>query len=166
MPTIIDATVGGASANSYATLAEATAYFATRLYVDDWIDAASDTIREQALIMAAREIDRDDYIGYRVSDTQALKWPRSAAQKPDSFSYYDTDEIPQLIKTAQFEWALEFVGSNVTSQSDLANFKRIKVDDIELEINQPVQSGTIPAEVARMLKDLRVNVSGAQIVRG
>jgi hypothetical protein len=165
MSTIIDATIGGASANSYVTLAEATAYFATRLYVDDWAAAASDTAREQALIMAARRIDEEDFIGYRASSTQSLKWPRLNAQKPDSFAYYEATEIPQLVKVAQFEYALLFVGSDETAQSDLANYKKVKVGPIEIELNQPVSSGVFPAEAARLLRDLRINSSGATIVR-
>ncbi len=166
MPSLIDATVGGASANSYATTAEGDTYFAARLYSTDWT-GASTTQKEQAMIMAARRIDEEDFVGYRPpGSTQALKWPRSWALIPDTpYTYYETDEIPQIIKNAQFEYALLFIGSDITAQSDLANYKRIKVDDIELEMNQPVQSGTIPAEVSRLLKDLRVNSSGAAIVR-
>ncbi len=167
MSVTLDATVGGASANSYASLAEAEAYFNNRLYVTDW--TGTDDDKKRALIMATQQIDLNDFVGYRATSTQALKWPRYGAPIPDSGGYsvawYAVDEIPVLVKQAQYEYALLFMGSDYTAQSDLLNYKRIKVDDIELEINQPVQSGTVPADVSRLLKDLRTNASGASIVR-
>lgn len=167
MPTIIDATVGGSASNSYVTLAEAETYFALRLYTDDWVNAASDTVKEQALIMAARRIDEESFVGYPVSTTQALKWPRYAAPVPDSFGprYYQPTEIPRLVKNAQFEYALLFVGQNETAQSDLINYNKIKVGPIEIELNQPISSGVFPAEAARLLRDLRLNSNGGEIVR-
>lgn len=60
----LDATVGGANANSYLTVAEADAYFAARLHSDVW-DALSegegegegDSTKEAALIWATRLFD-------------------------------------------------------------------------------------------------------------
>lgn len=94
MPTII-ATPGAANANSYETLVEAQAYFATRLLVAGWDNADDQNV---LLIMATRVLDafampgktlvtpssgnpyyriRRQWTGAPASATQALAWPRT-----------------------------------------------------------------------------------------
>lgn len=158
-------TVGSASANSYASLAEAEVYFNNRLYTTNW--TGTDDDKKRALIMATKELDRLEYEGTPASDTQSLKWPRDWAPIPDRYpAYYENDEIPQLIKDAEFEWALYILSGDVTAQTGLENYKRIKVDDIELEMNQPVQAGIMPVTVSRLLSGLTTGTAyGAAIVR-
>ena len=75
MAAVIDATLGGASANSYVTLADADAYFETVPDSTDWVSKSTDQ-KNRALISATRWIDVLSFYGKRCSDTQALKWPR------------------------------------------------------------------------------------------
>lgn len=82
---MIDATAGGETANSYATAAEADAYFAMRLNSATFDDSA---VKEEALLNACLLLEQLDYIGIPLTDTpnedgyndgppfQALKWPR------------------------------------------------------------------------------------------
>jgi len=72
---VIDATLGGASANSYVTLADADAYFETVPDSTDWVSKSTDQ-KNRALISATRWIDVLSFYGKRCSETQALKWPR------------------------------------------------------------------------------------------
>lgn len=93
MPPTIDATVGGASANSYETVAEAQAYFDTRLPLSGWDDADSQDV---LLIMATRVLNalaqpmktlvagnppyyrvRPQWLGAPATTTQRLAWPRT-----------------------------------------------------------------------------------------
>ena len=70
-PTLV-ATPGASNANSYTTVAEATAYFESRLYRSTWenADPADQTV---ALIWATRVLDEQiDWLGTKVSTTQAL----------------------------------------------------------------------------------------------
>ncbi len=75
MAAVIDATLGGASANSYVTLADADAYFETVPDSTDWVGKTTDQ-KNRALISATRWIDVLSFYGKRCSETQALKWPR------------------------------------------------------------------------------------------
>ena len=75
MAAVIDATLGGASANSYVTLADADAYFETVPDSTDWASKSTDQ-KNRALISATRWIDVLSFYGKRCSETQALKWPR------------------------------------------------------------------------------------------
>ena len=83
----IDATVGGASANSYITLADANSIVEGLVADDDvaaW-DGSSNDNKNRALYTAAVRIDRERFLGARVTDTQALQWPRQGVRKPDTY---------------------------------------------------------------------------------
>src|SRR5690242_1830582 len=101
----LDATVGGASSNSFGTLTEANTFFADRLYTSTW-DAAADANKNKALITACFEICQLRFFGEKATSTQALPWPRIWVRNEDagfaSTGYYDSDEIPERLKQAQF----------------------------------------------------------------
>jgi len=56
MALVLNATPGAADANSYATVADADAYHEGHLYASAWT-SASNTTKEQALVMATRWLD-------------------------------------------------------------------------------------------------------------
>ena len=116
MAIAIDATAGGASANSFATLAEADTYMTARLNASTWETDASDDTKNRALVEAARELDPMAWDGIRTASTQALSWPRSWAYDPDSpvQDYFTTTVVPQRVKDAQCELAFQFVKAGTT----------------------------------------------------
>lgn len=122
----IDATAGGASANSYATVAEANAFFDSVNFPDvAWNDSGSTSdLKAGALVLATRMLDTLPFSGKKIgstiegaSDFQMLKWPRRRASgdsqytvvgwevgDSESFPYcYNSSNvliIPKLIKNA------------------------------------------------------------------
>lgn len=121
-------TKGASDANSYVSLAEANAYFETRLNSSDWT-SASDPNKEKALASACRIIDMQAFKGSKVYTTsvgdpnyQKLQWPRYADDSdtymlgiPHLMSTKDSNEwvdstnvpiIPEKLKLAQCEQAL------------------------------------------------------------
>jgi hypothetical protein len=72
---VIDATLSGASANSYVTLAQANTYFETVPDSSTWTSKTDDQ-KNRALISATGWLDGLTYYGDRCTTTQALKWPR------------------------------------------------------------------------------------------
>ena len=102
MAAVIDATLAGASANSYVTLAEANSYFETVPDSSTWTDKTDDA-KNRAIISATRWIDALSFYGDRCSETQALKWPREN-YKVDGIELACT-LIPPLIKVATYELA-------------------------------------------------------------
>ena len=102
MAAVIDATLGGASANSYVTLADADAYFETTPDAATWDDKTNDQ-KNRALISATRWIDALSFYGDRCSKTQALKWPRED-YKVDGIELACT-LIPVGIEVATYELA-------------------------------------------------------------
>ena len=88
---------GGIFILSYVSLAEANEYFSSRLHADAWAEA-SDADKDKALAMAAKAIDRQPLKGRKTDLAQEMAFPR----------YPDT-EVPQAIKEACCEEALEIL---------------------------------------------------------
>lgn len=100
----LDPTVGGASANSYASFAEYTAYWGSRLFNTAPL-AATQPTAEMALEWACRLIDSIfRWTGAAVTATQALTWPRSGMASINGFPI-DPTTLPAQLKNAQCEFA-------------------------------------------------------------
>lgn len=165
MALTIDATVGGASSNSYLTLAEAETYMEGRGNKATWT-AASDGDKNIALVEAQREITLLCFIGIRASDTQALAWPRDWAINPDdpNYAYYENTEIPQRVKDAQAEYAFQYIKAGTTDLGAISpqtNVKKKVVDVLSTEYfspaGTPVGIGRYPG-VVNQLQPLLENV--------
>lgn len=136
----LDATAGGAAANVYVDAAGATAILAARLYTDAWDDADADT-RARALLTATALLDEREWIGYKASTAQALKWPRTCVQDEDR-RLVSSAAIPPFIATATALLALALLSEAAvaaqqsTAQSTanaLGAFESVKVGPIELQ---------------------------------
>ena len=127
MAATIDATLQGASANSYVTLAEADTYFETVPDSSTWTDKTDDQ-KTRALISATRWIDALSFYGDRCTETQALKWPRED-YKVDGIKLVCT-LIPQQVKVATYELARAF--ANDTDSITGTNGTTGLYDEVEL----------------------------------
>lgn len=96
------ADIGGATSNSYAEAADASAYFCTVIGGDAlWSSLSTGAGGEQELylIHATRMVDRcGEFFGQKVDFDQALEFPRSTQQ--------EQDEIPKEILEAVYEQVL------------------------------------------------------------
>jgi hypothetical protein len=92
--TVIKETGAGVTgANSYASVADCDAYHEGHLYATKWSGAVTAT-KNAALVMATRLIDACwTFFGKKVSDGQALQWPRFECPDPDG----NPDAIPSLL---------------------------------------------------------------------
>ena len=144
MAATIDATIKGANANSYVTLAEADAYFETVPSSTQW-DNKQDDKKNRALISATRWIDSFVYYGDRCDDGQALKFPRNNYQV-DGVEL-SCDLIPQNIKYAQYELARALANDTdaITGNTGTAGVpSEVKIGDLEVKYNKSSQStGTV-----------------------
>lgn len=154
----IIATAGSATANCYITIADADTYFAeSRYHSEDWT-ALSDTVKEQVLRWSTRLIDQFDFVGTRsdpLGVDQRLDWPRSFVPDADTGLYIDSTTIPFFIAEATAEYALFLYREDRTgaAQEDLAQFNKIKVDVIELGIeNITGKKNVVPSSVLAMLR--------------
>lgn len=179
-----DATVGGANANSYVTLAYANSFFENWLLPNAWDDAVPDD-QERALMTATSWLEKVDYIVTPATDTQALKWPGfsifdtngdlvadSSGTPALVLNRYDETEmpVPLMNTTCELAFYLLTLGAALGASSvtgTLGPVSSLKLgDEVEVRYGQPSAAATIaafgvddlPAHVARGLRGLRLPV--------
>lgn len=166
MASAIDATVGGANANSYATMEEAVTYFGDRLHKDAWVDAgASD--KAAALIWAAKILDtRIKWKGQKTNQTQALDWPRAYVEDMDSHPipagtvyqtsvlYIDGTIVPGFVKQAQFELALALLEGDRTKDADTDGISSVSLGSMAISYfgGGKKSDATLPKPVRELLQ--------------
>jgi hypothetical protein len=145
--------------NSYVTLDGADAYLETRIDSANWFDA-TDEIKEQALVTATTMVDNRAWIGYAVSSSQALAWPRKNA------SYYSTrmgqtitvatNVVPDEVKIAVYEQALHLTNNEDLLTGQTTNYESISIGSISIsDSNGDVtRVSKTPSEVTRPIRDL------------
>lgn len=143
-----DATVGGASSNSYAEIASADDFFVTRLNSSVW-SASDDATKQSALVTATSQLDRLQYIGEPATKTQALSWPREFVPVPDPSGIYWGQElrlrehyekptvIPKRVLEALYEVCFLLLSDNtLTEDPSLRQFENLEVPGVvKLTIN-------------------------------
>jgi hypothetical protein len=151
MPSAIDATVGGSASNSYLSLAD-FATLADNGPLSAVFTAASVDDRTRALLQATERLDLEAWTGVRVSQSQALAWPRNYAVDPDRTNtnvgstfarpydlvvYLPSTTIPDRIRSATAELALLMlqagVGVDLFAVDETRDYVRTKVDVLEVE---------------------------------
>ena len=147
MALIVEDGSGKSDAESYCTVAFATAYHAARGNAA-WAALADDATRESLLRKATDymlQTYRLRWSGYRVTATQALDWPRSWVVRPDltsaamggyaPTSYLASDVVPVEVQKACAELALR--ASTIDLAPDVARVKtREKIDVLEFEYSE------------------------------
>lgn len=122
---------GLAGSNSYASVAEADAYFSDRGETS-WTGSSLE--KQSALVKATQFIDASyTFVGVIANNSQALAWPRY-----DAWDKHDraiaANAVPAQVKQACFELALYSLSSalisNVTSEDRV---KRVKAGSAEVE---------------------------------
>ena len=144
MAAVIDATLSGASSNSYVTLAEADAYFETVPNSSTWDDKTDDQ-KNRSIISATRWIDSLNFYGDRCDTSQALSWPRNN---------YHVDrieltcsEIPTEIKYATYELARALANDTdaITGNTGTTGlYDEVKLGELQVKYNKESQAtGTV-----------------------
>jgi hypothetical protein len=179
MAVVIDATAGGANANSYLTLADAQAIVDGMVEDSDvtaWASATTDQ-KNRALYTATQRLDRERFIGARATDTQALQWPRTGVRKPDTYvntyatgfpfriseDYYTDEEIPDQVKRAQVVLAV-YLNNNKDGigLSGLEDFKNVQLGSLNVTPDKTgaVGADRVPPLLERYLTGLRISGPG------
>ncbi len=170
----IDATVGGIASNSFETLVEATAYFATRSTIQAWEDADDQSV---LLIMATRVLEAmiasprrvlvrsgagqslqayyrtaPTWTGVSATTTQILSWPRDRMYTRNGV-LIPLDVIPQELKNAQSELAGQLaIGDRTLDNEVIAQgLTSIKVGSVSLAFKQDFEFEVLPGAVWNLL---------------
>ena len=140
MAVTLDATLSGATSNSYIDMASAVAIAENIPGGGDWVALGVEE-RNLSLIVATRWLETLTYGGDRCKATQRLKWPRSGVSCDGIVS--DCAGIPYRIQEAEVALAIKYTtnpelfpgeGSGGASQGTYV--KRQKLGSLEVEYDQ------------------------------
>lgn len=153
MALVLDATIGGANSNSYATVADGDDYAASRLFSTVW--TSSDVVtKTAALVWATRVLDASmDWNGYRASFTQALRWPRAYAYGADNYMYQSNVIPPQVIQ-AVCELARLLMIKDRSAETGREGIGSLEVGPIKLAFDKSDAPRTIPDSVYQLIASL------------
>lgn len=178
MPVTLDTTVGGASANSTASLAFALAYFGNRpTGFSTTFTALADPDDQRRLLIAAAqrmEEEEDTLAGVRVDDTQNLSQPRlygyrDCTQVYAKTAYTNGSAIDPVWMEAQCELAnaIAKIGSDPSDTNALAQFSALEVPGVKLVLRDelPAFKDGLPDVVLRKMARFRRSYGGLELVR-
>lgn len=127
MAIVVEDGTGLPNAESYISVADATAYHAARGNAA-WAALASDAVREQMLRQATDfmgQLYRPSWKGYRTNRTQALDWPRNLVYVVDLFGgrrdlpyLWPNNSVPPEVPRACAELALRAIGGQLAADLD------------------------------------------------
>lgn len=159
MPVTVNDTAKDPAANAYASVAEADTYFNVRLNSSSWTSLTDADTKARAIITATMQLEVEEYVGTKTTTTQALKWPRMDAFDADG-NEYDNDVVPEVVKDAMFELALNLVanlGSDPLAPDFLLKLNSLSLPGgLNLDFRDPSrQADTLPPQVVRLLRHVR-----------
>jgi len=149
-----DTTVGGSVATSYPSVAEADDYIGTRLHSGTWSTQTQDT-KEGLLMWATMLLDSYPraWTGGAVTETQALRWPRTGMSDRDGRAIAE-NVIPVALKRATSEMARQLLATDRTADNSVINkgISSIKAGSVALSFENLVTNNSIL--VARSIREL------------
>ncbi len=151
--TTLVTTVGAANANAYVELTVADQYHEDRAPLDANWTAASDNLKNAAILKATELLDAlFEWTGWVVDGTQALLWPRAGMVLLSGYSV-PLDTIPTELQRATAEFAGQLLASDRAADSDIETLgiKRIKAGSLALEFNAEVLAKAVPDAIVYLL---------------
>ena len=164
MSLVVESGSGSATAESYISVEDASAYFNNRgVTTWDALDEGEATAaREQALRKATDYIDSHyQWEGSRVYPlVQALDWPRYGVWAKEE--YVDDDEIPEPLKRACAELALKSASDDLLADQTQGVVKE-KVGVIEVEYSEHSPARVRYSFIDAMLRPYLNSVAGCNV---
>ena len=153
MALIVEDGTGLPNADSYVSLVESSAYH-TAMGNSAW-GAASPSDQESALRRSTQYLDtRYSWKGNRLTDTQALAWPRTSSAWP-----------VKAVKTSCCELALRALSGSLYTDRPDAAVKRETVGPITVEYGHSQQGGQVRYVIVDDLLSGLINTSGRLSLR-
>ncbi len=133
MAFVVETGSGSSTSNSYAAVADADSYLSDRGIAGTW--AADTAAKQVALIKASDFLDAAfRFNGGRVSDSQAMAWPRQGASDTVENISIGSTTIPAAIKRACMELAYKSAQGTVLNP-DLARgglYSSVKLGSLQV----------------------------------
>lgn len=157
MTLTLDATVGGANANSLLSVARSDEVAAYRVGGDTWIGLPLET-KKLRLIAVSERILALALKGSPTFAIQAQAFPRTGLTTRTGVPI-DASTIPSLIEQAVVAWGIQMPAAGAASSTVDPNIKRVKADDVEVEFfaagavatDPAYDTADVPADVLRLI---------------
>lgn len=168
MTLVVENGTGMPTAESYASVAEATAYHSARGNTA-WAALANDAMEQSLRKATAYMVGeyRMRWGGTRLNDSQALDWPRSLVPRKDAptSGYYANDAVPREVKDACSSLALR--ASTAALHKDQTQRKSsVTVGPISTTYEAGSKIAPTYSEIDAMLKPMLTTSKGQiQMVR-
>lgn len=146
----LDATDGGATANSFCTVAEADSFLSDRHDTELW-ETFGDQTKEELLITATDIMESLEWLGSAETTTQALQLPRNGTYTKNGGII---DGIPAAVKNAQAMLAFAIATNKHTDED--ANFSHLNLDGIVIDT---IMKNNLPKNVRRLISHLHIDRS-------
>lgn len=167
MAITIDATVGGASSNSYLTPTRAAVLAEQLPHGAEWFTNI-DINKSQLLVYATRLIDQYGYYyGSKASTTQALAFPRAGLVYLPEGDVIPNNVIPTFIEWATIEWAVSLIEASDLTPSGFG-MKSLKTPSFTIDFASGISQGPhTPRVVTDLLKPYarRVGMNYVRVLR-
>ncbi|HXG94141.1 MAG TPA: DnaT-like ssDNA-binding protein [Blastocatellia bacterium] len=161
-----DATVSGANATSYITVATADTILGDTPGRSAWA-ALSQAQKEQALMAATARIEQEQRLfrGAVATTTQRLHWPRNYVTDSDGRLFAsDAQPLPLQYATAELAYAIS-QDSAFLDDTGLEGFRETQAGNVHIVPRHVRVAGALPANVFRHLRLLLTGSGGARAVR-
>jgi hypothetical protein len=160
MALTLDASHGGTTSNSYATLASASDYLQQNIHTYTAWSSLSTANAEACLIWATTLLDKQmDWNGVKAEDAQGLRWPRESVSDPDGYAV-DEDSIPKFLIEATAEYARWLSVEDRTAEDPTRGFSRLEAGGLAAYINAKDRVDVIPGAVFEMIRGFGVRSAG------
>lgn len=157
----LDSTSGGASAESYLSVADADTYWSNRA---DATWAAADTADKEAALRKATQYLDATYIwpGVIAATSQALGWPRLYVTDHEE---REINGIPTLIEQAAAELAKLALSAPLLAVESRSDIEHIRADTVEVTFKAGGRAQKTYALVDRLLAPISLRKRGGGTVR-
>lgn len=146
--------------NSFCTVAQADDYQETKLNTT-WA-GLSTANKQKLLAFATRQINTLSFLGVKTNPTQYLQFPRSYLPVDGGYTgsitddaygtyYLDPNTFPQFLYEATAETAGILMAGDVTADSGLGEFSKLKVDVIEISLKEMPRTSWLKSSVRNLL---------------
>ena len=135
--------------DTYISLTDANAYFNNGLHAVDWANGGSKC--EPALRMAAKAVDRENYLASIATTSQTMAWPRSGVVDSEGREIPNT-VVPQAIKDAQCELAYYYLTNDPTEDDATRNVRRMVADTVVMEYDGRAPVRRVPDIVMALIR--------------
>ena len=155
---VVETGVGLPDANSYVSVAELRNYFAVVPDAAAFLAKTDDDLGAY-VVWATRTLDQKTFWqGYRLTDTQALEWPRKYVV--DKYGRgVPSNIVPAQVKAVTCELARWLEDNNPADGTDFTNLKQITVDVIDIVFQDQTTQTSWPTIFNQIIDGLgRVNV--------